>query len=125
MEGKGKKIVFIEDESRLQEVFKTFFEERGYKLFSAYDGENGLKLAESEMPDLIILDLILPKKNGFDVLKELKENPRLKDIPVIVLTNLEGGQDIERAFSLGAKAYLIKSNYNLDELIEKIEELTK
>lgn len=117
-----KKILFIEDEPRLQQTLQESFKGEGFEIFSANDGEAGLNLAEEKFPDLIMLDLILPKKNGFDVLKELKSNPRLSDIPVIVLTNLEGAQDIEKALSLGAYTYLVKANYSLDEILEKTRE---
>ena len=88
---------------------------------SALDGEIGLRLAKTKKPDLILLDLILPKINGFDVLKQLKEDPDTKEIPVIVLTNLEGMQDIEKVIGLGATTYLIKANYSLVEVMEKIK----
>lgn len=117
-----KKILFIEDEPRLQQTLQESFKSEGFEIFSANDGEAGLNLAEEKFPDLIMLDLILPKKNGFDVLKELKSNPRLSNIPVIVLTNLEGAQDIEKALSLGAYTYLVKANYSLDEILEKTRE---
>lgn len=117
-----KKILFIEDEPRLQQTLQEVFKNEGFEIFSANDGETGLGLAEEKSPDLIMLDLILPKKNGFDVLKELKSNPRLSNIPVIVLTNLEGAQDIEKALSLGAYTYLVKANYSLDEILEKTRE---
>ena len=70
---------------------------------------------------MILLDLILPKKSGFEVLEELKKDPATKNIPVIVLTNLEGSSDVERALSLGATTYLVKANYNLSDVLGKIE----
>lgn len=118
----NKKILFIEDEPRLQQTLLEIFKKEGFEIFSTNNGEAGLSLAEEKIPDLIITDLILPKKNGFDVLKELKSNPRLSKIPVIVLTNLEGSQDIEKALSLGAYTYLVKANYSLDEILEKARE---
>ena len=120
--GAEKKILFVEDEMCLQKVYKDFFRKRGFRLIPAYDGETALKLAGEEIPDLILLDIILPKKDGFEVLKELKENPRLAKVPVIVITNLEGAEHVERAVSLGARAYLVKANYSLKEIIEKIRE---
>lgn len=117
-----KKILFIEDEMKLHKVFEDLFKKEDLELIGAYDGASGLKLAEEKMPDLILLDLILPKKDGFTVLKELKANPRLARIPVIVLTNLEGVPDVERALSLGAHSYLVKANYSLDEVLARIKE---
>ncbi len=117
-----KKILFIEDEMKLHKVFENLFKKEDIELIGAYDGISGLKLAEEKMPDLILLDLILPKKNGFEVLEKLKANPRLSATPVIVLTNLEGSPDIEKALSLGATSYLVKANYSLDEILAKIKE---
>ena len=116
-----KKILFIEDESALQRTFGDILKREGYEMISALDGEVGLKLAKTKKPDLILLDLILPKVHGFEVLNKLKEDEETKDIPVIVLTNLEGIGDVEKAIELGATTYLVKANYSLEEVIEKIK----
>ena len=116
-----KTILFIEDESALQKTFGEKLSQEGYKPISALDGEIGLKLAKEKKPDLILLDLILPKIHGLDVLKKIKEDEEIKNIPIIVLTNLEGIEEIEKAMELGANAYLVKANYNLEELAEKIK----
>jgi CheY-like chemotaxis protein len=116
-----KKILFVEDESALQKTFGDLLKQEGYIMVSALNGEDGLKLAEAEKPDLILLDLILPKLHGFEVLKQLKGNPETKDIPIIVLTNLEGMGDVEKALELGAKTYLVKANYTLEEVVSKIK----
>lgn len=92
----------------------------GYEVQSAYDGETGLEMVKTEKPDLILLDLILPKLHGFDVLKRIKEDPEIRDIPLIVLTNLEDMGDVEKALELGATTYLVKANYSLDEVLEKV-----
>ena len=117
-----KKILFIEDESAIQKAFGDILSQEGHKVISAMDGEEGVKLASLEKPDLILLDLILPKMNGFEVLKMLKSNHASKDIPVIVLTNLEGTGDIEKALELGATTYLVKANYGLEEVLQKIKQ---
>lgn len=116
-----RKILFIEDEESLQKAMGDMLESKGYSALRALDGEAGLGAARKEMPDLILLDLILPKKNGFEVLEELKKDQSTKNIPVIVLTNLEGSAEVERALSLGATTYLVKANYKLGELLSKIE----
>jgi len=116
-----KKILFIEDESALQQTFGDVLKQEGYQMIGALDGEVGLKLAKSGKPDLILLDLILPKIDGFEVLKKIKADPETKDIPVIVLTNLEESEDVQRAIDLGAKNYLVKANYSLREVVEKIK----
>lgn len=116
-----KKILFIEDEEALQNSMKEMLEQNGYAVLKALDGEAGVKTARQELPQLILLDLILPKKNGFEVLSELKQDPATKNIPVVVLTNLEGSAEVEKALSLGATTYLVKANYKLEELLGKIE----
>ena len=97
-----KAILFIEDESALQKTFGDFLSQEGYEMISALDGEIGLRLAKTKKPDLILLDLILPKLNGFEVLKKLKEDAEIQNTPVIVLTNLENLEDVEKALELGA-----------------------
>lgn len=116
-----KIILFIEDELALQKTFSEVLNQEGYKVMSALDGELGLRLAKQKKPDLILLDLILPKVHGFEILKELKGDEATKDIPVIVLTNLEGVGDIEKALELGATTYLVKATYSLEEVIAKIK----
>jgi len=120
-----KKVLLIEDEMRFHKMFDEVFKQEGLELVSAYDGALGLKTAEEQIPDLIMLDLILPKKSGFEVLKELKENPRLAAIPVIILTNLEESKNVEEALSSGAYMYLVKANYSFDEILEKIKKILK
>jgi len=116
-----KKILFVEDEVALQKAFGTILKDKGYDVVSALDGETGLKLAKEEKPNLILLDLILPKIHGFEVLKKLKEEKETQEIPVIVLTNLEDMENVGKALELGAMAYLIKAQYGLEEVLEKIK----
>ncbi len=117
-----KKILFIEDESTLQNTFKDVLRENGYEIISALDGEIGLKSAKSAKPDLIILDIILPKINGLDVLKSLKGDEETKDVPVIILTNLENIEDVNKSIELGASAYLVKAQYTMKDLVKKVKE---
>jgi DNA-binding response OmpR family regulator len=119
----AKKILFIEDESALQKALSEMLQETGYENIQALDGETGLRMAKSGHPDLILLDLILPKKDGFMVLEELKKDPDTQNIPVLVLSNLERAEDIERAMSLGAKSYMVKTDYKIPEVINKIREV--
>ena len=121
----AKKILFIEDERRFQETLGAKLQGEGYEVFSAFDGESGLEMAEEKKPDLILLDLILPKKDGLKVLEALKAKPDLSVIPVIVLTNLENGEDIEKCLSYGVRSYLAKANYTLDEISQKVKEVLK
>lgn len=118
-----KTILFVEDESALQKTFGDFLSAEGYKVISALDGETGFRLAKTQKPDLIILDLVLPRMHGFEVLKALKEDSLTVEIPVIVLTNLEGVADVGRAIELGATTYLVKANYALKEVVDKIKKV--
>ncbi|MCG2689734.1 response regulator [Candidatus Parcubacteria bacterium] len=120
-----KKILFIEDESALQKSMGDSLRREGWEVLSALNGEIGLRQAKTENPDLILLDLILPKMDGFEVFRELKKNKETADIPVIVLTNLEQMEDVEKALELGAKTYLVKANYTLSEVVEKIKDILK
>lgn len=120
-----KKILIVEDDRSLQKALTQILEKHQYVTRSAFDGEAGLQEAEREKPDLILLDIILPKKDGFGFMKEMKENPAIASIPVIVLTNLEDSADVERALGLGARAFLVKTNYQLEEVVAKIEQTLK
>ncbi|MDD5146691.1 MAG: response regulator [Candidatus Pacebacteria bacterium] len=117
----AKTVLFIEDEAALQKSLGFALNNEGYEVVSALDGEAGLSLARAQKPSLIILDLILPKMDGFGVLENLKAGPETKDIPIIILTNLERMDDVERALALGAGTYLSKSSYSLDDLVEKVK----
>lgn len=120
-----KTILIIEDESALQKTLEDALSQEGYEAVSALDGEAGVRLAKYKMPDLILLDLVLTKMTGFEVLERLKAEKGTQKIPVIVLTNLENLQDIQRATELGASTYLVKSNYELAEIVEKVKTALK
>ncbi len=117
----SKKILLVEDESALQKSLGDTLREDGFEVISALDGETGERLAKSEKPDLIILDLILPQKNGLEVFQSLKNDELTRKIPVVVLTNLERIEHVEKALEMGAKTYLIKANYTLKEILVKIK----
>jgi len=119
--GGVKTILLIEDEAALQKTMGDVLSQEGYEMLSALDGEAGVRLAKEKTPDLILLDLVLPKMMGFEVLEQLHLHKETKSIPVIVLTNRENLQDIQRATDLGATTYLIKSNYELQEVVEKVK----
>jgi DNA-binding response OmpR family regulator len=121
----NKKILIIEDEETLQNALTEYLKEEKFETVSALDGEKGIELALSEKPDLIILDIVLPKKDGFEVLDEIKKNDETKGTPVILLTNLESMDDIQKAFEKGATTYLVKSEYKLEDIVKKINETLK
>ena len=120
-----KKILLVEDDPILQKTLGLALEQESYEVKSALDGEIGIRTAKEEKPDLILLDLILPKYDGFEVLAELKKDETTKEIPVIVLTNLETSEDIQKALALGATTYLVKANYDLKDVLEKVKDNIK
>lgn len=118
-----KTILVVEDEQGMRDALKETLEESGYTTVLAEDGEMGMEMARQHKPDLVLLDIILPKKDGFEVLRELKQDEKLKETPVILTTNLSEPSDIQKALDLGATTYLVKSNYSLSDIIEKIQEI--
>lgn len=118
-----EKIVFVEDETALQKMLSAALKEAGYDVITAADGEAGLAAVRSEKPDLVLLDLILPRMDGFTVLSEIKKDETTAHIPVIVLTNLESAEDVGKVIALGATTYLVKANYDLPDIVLKIKEV--
>ena len=119
-----KKILVIEDEATMRESLEDFLTNSDYEVKGASDGEMGLELIRSFSPDLILLDIILPKKDGFEVLQSLKAERGDKiDIPVILLTNIGGMESVQKALDLGATTYLVKADYQLNEILEKIQKI--
>ena len=123
MEKRDIKILIVEDDVMLNKIYQTKLGLLGYSVYSSYDGDEGLKKADDLMPDLILLDLMLPKKNGFEVLETLKQNLKLNHIPVIILSNLGQEADISKAMQLGAVDFLVKSNVKLESVISKVEDI--
>ena len=117
------KVLIVEDDVMLNKIYQTKLGIVGYKVFAAYDGEEGIKKMEESLPNIVLLDLMLPKKNGFEVLEIVKQNIKLNHIPVIILSNLGQGDDIERGKALGADDFLVKSNVKLEMVLEKIEQV--
>ncbi len=115
------KILIVEDDKFLLKAYRIKFERAGLDVAVATDGVMGLILAKKEHPALIILDLMVPLMNGFEFLKRIKKEEQLKNIPVVVLSNLGQEVDKKRAMELGIKDYLIKADYRLEEIVEKIK----
>ncbi|HHE45960.1 MAG TPA: response regulator [Candidatus Moranbacteria bacterium] len=120
-----KRILIIEDETTLRETMAEYLSGDNFEVARASDGEEGIKQAKSKKPDLIILDIILPKKDGYEVLEEIKKDPQTKNIPVILLTNLESAENVQKAFEKGATTYLVKSDYSLEDIAKKVKETLK
>ena len=119
----NKKILVIEDEATLQKALNEILSKEGYEVVSSLDGLRGLELAQKENPDLILLDIILPKMDGFEVLRRIKENDKISKIPVIILTNLSDVNDIQKALDLGATTYLVKADFHIEDVLKKIEKV--
>ncbi|PLX27373.1 response regulator [Candidatus Parcubacteria bacterium] len=115
------KIALIEDDPYLSSMYATKFELEGYEVVTASDGEKGLALIQSKIPNLILLDVMMPKMNGFDVLERIKKDDKTKDIPVILLTNLNQSDEVERGMRMGAVDYLIKAHFLPSEVVEKVK----
>lgn len=120
-ENKKQKILIVEDEAILQKALQEILLQENYEVVSALNGELGLEMAVSEIPDIILLDLIMPKMDGFEVLEGLKKNEKTKEIPIIILTNLGGTEDVQKALVLGATNYVVKADHDLSEIVKKIK----
>jgi len=115
--------MIIEDDHFLSTVIKARLEKVGLATTQAFDGEEAMGLLKTEKPDLIVLDLIMPKVTGFEVLEMISKNADLKKIPVVILSHLAQESDIEKAKSLGAKEYFVKVKVSIDDLVEKVTSL--
>lgn len=121
MEKNKKRILIIEDDRSLQSALVEMFSQEDFEALSALDGEEGLQKALKEKPDLILLDIILPKKDGYEVLADLKNSPQ-KNIPVLIMTNLEEIDNVRQALDLGAKTFMVKSDFSLKDIVQKVKE---
>lgn len=119
------KILIIEDDDFLRSLAVTKLEKEGFSVAMAADGKAGIDQVANDLPDLIILDLMLPVMDGFAVLEHLKSDESAKAAKVIVFSNLGEDSDIKKCLDMGANDYLIKANFTLDELVEKIKGLLK
>jgi CheY-like chemotaxis protein len=117
------KILIVEDDPLMSRMYEKIFTFEKFDVMMAHDGEEGLMLATTTSPTLIMLDVMMPKMNGLQVLERLKNDPRTKAIPVIMLTNLAGQQDAETALSRGAVKYLIKSEHEPKEVTDIVKEI--
>jgi DNA-binding response OmpR family regulator len=122
---KKKKILLIEDEKILSEMYKQKFTQAGFEVFSSSESKEGLEMAKKEKPDLIILDILLPRENGITFLKWMKEEPEISSIPVMVFSNYDDPKTKKEARELGVKDYLIKANYTPNGIVEKVKQYFK
>ena len=116
----AKKILLVEDEEIMIDLLQKKLTKEGYEISVARDGEEGLKAMREVKPDLILLDIIMPKMGGFEVMEEMGKDKNLKDIPVIVISNSGQPVEIDRAQQLGAKDWLIKTEFDPQEVVDKV-----
>jgi len=117
-----KKILIIEDEKVLAEMYRDKFTRAGFEVILAFDSEEGIILAKKEKPDLIVLDILLPKENGITFLTWLRKEPEIFSIPVVAFSNYDDPETKRQAVKLGVKDYLIKTSYTPQGIVEKIKE---
>lgn len=117
------RILLAEDDRILRRAGEATLRKKGYSVITAVDGEDALAKARAHKPDLILLDVMMPKLQGFEVLSQLKDDPSTRNIPVIMLSNLEREADIRKAMEAGARDYVVKSSVQLDQLTAKIAEV--
>jgi len=122
MSDQPRRILLVEDDRFLRKAAETTLKQQGYTVTTAADGEEALRVARSAPLDLILLDLIMPKLNGFDVLQALKKDTPTAQIPVIILSNLGQDRDVQQAMDAGAAAYFIKTDLSLHALVKRVEE---
>jgi DNA-binding response OmpR family regulator len=120
-----KKIMVIEDDRFLSSLIKARLEKEGFTVLQSFDGEEAIKALRADKPDLVILDIIMPKVTGFEVLQMISITPGFEKIPVVILSNLAQDSDIQKARQLGAREYFVKVKISIDDLIGKIKTLVE
>lgn len=120
---KTLKILLVEDDNFLLGMYVDKFRTEGFEVFVADNGAKAIKLTKEKMPDIILLDVMLPKMNGFEVLRELQKDADIKNIPVILLTNLSQNDDVKKGLELGAKDFLIKAHFMPQEVVAKVKKI--
>jgi len=119
------KILIVEDEDFLLDLYEAKLEQSGFEVVKASNGEEGVSLARLELPNLILLDILMPKVDGYDMLRQLKGSHETKDIPVVIFSNLSQKKEIEKGLKLGAKDFIIKTSVTPTEMMVKVREYLK
>jgi len=120
-----KTILLVEDDPFLIDIYTTKLKEIGFNVFVASDGEKVLDMITEAKPDLILLDIVLPHIDGWEIFRRIKENEKMKNIKIIILSNLGQREEVEKGIKLGAEKYLVKAHYTPSKVIEEIEEVLK
>jgi len=118
-----RKILLVEDDPFIMDIYRTKFEEEGMEIDIVKDGEEALRKIKEEPFDLLLLDIVLPKVSGWEVLEKIRENPPKKALKIVVLSNLGQKREVEKALNLGAVKYLIKAHYTPLEVVEEVKKL--
>lgn len=118
----SKVILIVEDELSMQRALKNKLEQEGFQVTAASDGEQALAALHAQLPDLVLLDLIMPKLDGISVLRDMKKDEKLRNVPVVILTNLSTGDKVAEAMQLGTFDFLVKANYSLEDVLRKVKE---
>jgi DNA-binding response OmpR family regulator len=119
------KILIIEDDPYVQRMYQRMFSFHKYRAEMASSGEEGLRSIKKEKPDLVLLDIILPKMNGLEVLKKIKKDSQTKNLPVLMLTNVGETETVEEATKLGAESYMVKADFSPAEVMEQVKKYLK
>lgn len=119
----GSKVLFVEDDLFLRDICYKKLKKEGFNVSIAVDGEEALKMIDNFAPDIVLLDIMLPSIDGFEVLKQIRshKNEAVKSVPVIMLTNLGQEEDVKKALKMGASDYLIKAHFTVEEIVEKVK----
>lgn len=120
-----KQILLVEDDPFLIDIYTTKLKEAGFSVEVAVDGEEALRKAKGKKPALIVLDIVLPQIDGWEILKKIKSSPELKNLKVIILSNLGQKEEVERGITLGATKYMIKAHYTPSQVVKEIKKVLK
>ncbi len=119
------KVLIVEDDKFLHRILLTKFQKEGFEVRGALDGETALRTLKEWRPSVFLLDLILPKMNGFEVLSEIKTDPKTADLPVVILSNLSQAEDRERTGQMGAIGFLVKADISINDVVVQVKETAK
>jgi len=120
-----KQILLIEDDPFLVEIYTAKLKKAGFQVVAAGDGEEGIRKMKEKTPDLLLLDIVLPSLNGWEILRNIKKDSKLSNVKVVILSNLGEREEIEKGLKLGAVRYLVKAHYTPGEVVEEIKKILK
>lgn len=120
-----KNILLVEDDPFISDIYKTKLEKAGLRVLLVTDGKSAIKKMKEEKPDLMLLDIVLPNADGWEILEKIKKDPELKNCKIVIISNLGQKGEIEKGFLLGASKYLIKAHYTPSEIVREVQEILK